>query len=159
MKHREADRLKVVRLARAGFMGHPRPAMCMSHGDDCPECRDHETSLSGKTRDTLVVEDLGTVAWNPLAHMKPSAMAFFLPTIIRLAVDNVPDADGEPFACRFINLVLDGPNDPRFRFFVPPERRAVVHALEFIREYLAEVVESEGWGGELDAALGRWRCE
>ncbi|MFH1885278.1 MAG: helix-turn-helix domain-containing protein [Pseudomonadota bacterium] len=148
----------LIHRAYGAFSGFKKPARCVIHGDDCPECRDHQQTLARASRETLSMEDLGPITFSPLPHMSPEALAYFLPRLAELAVKNQADVDREPFLTRFIALVHDGPEIDRFRLFGPEQRRVVADTLKFLREHYAGVIQREGWTTEWEEALGRWRA-
>jgi hypothetical protein len=149
-----------TRLIESGyniFGDFEKPIRCMIHDADCPDCRDHEKTLKNATRKTLSINDLGTVAWDPVPNLNAHAMSYFLPRLIEFAVTRTIDCDGDPYMMRFINTVLGGPDCERFRLLGEEHKYLVFQVLLYLRAHYLAMVKDECWDQELDMAINRWR--
>lgn len=151
------DKGALIREAYGRFGGFARPDRCTRHDDDCPDCRDHHRTLSLVDRKSLSMAQIGPVSWSPLAHLNARAMAYFMPRLMELALLNEVDCDEEPFVVRFLAIVLEGPAHHAFELFQTPHREVVFMVLSYIKANHTELVKREGWSGELETAIVRWR--
>ena len=63
----------------------PKPAHFTNPGH-CQECAEHDELLSSRSRETLVMQDVGNPASNPLSFSSPEGMAYYMPSLARLAL-------------------------------------------------------------------------
>jgi hypothetical protein len=101
---------------------------------------------------------IGPVTWSPIPYMNAEAMAYFMPRLMELALQNELDCDNEPFAIRFLATVWEGPTHAAFGMFQLPHREMVFMVLCYIKANHAELVKREGWRSELETAMKRWRA-
>jgi hypothetical protein len=148
---------KLIWKAYKDFSIFKKPARCVRHDDDCPECRDHERLLKTIARENFSLEAIGTVAWSPVPNLNPEAMAYFLPKLIEFAVSNSHDREGDPFIIQFILYLTSGPGDEQFKLLGDPHVKTILDSLLYIQENYSQTVEIEGYHEELDAAISQWR--
>jgi hypothetical protein len=147
---------ELIRKAYQNFSVFKKPERCVRHDDDCPECRDHEQALKPLTRETLSMDNIGTVAWGPISNLNPKAMAYFLPGLIELAVSNANNRENDPYINQFIFTLLRGPEDDQFQLLEKPQINMVLEVLRFIKESHTETVSFEGYYQELESAIEIW---
>ena len=147
----------LIKQAYKSFSIFRKPDRCVLHDNSCLECRDHEKILKKTTRETLSPEIIGPVGYSPLPNMNPAAMAYFLQKLIELAVMKSNDWDGDPFLVRFINLVLEGPNNEQFSLLNKEQKKLILQTLDYLKSEYAEIIEYECWDEDLDEAIGNWR--
>ncbi|WP_109124866.1 hypothetical protein [Dyella sp. C11] len=56
----------------------------------CPECADHDELLRNRTRDTLTFQDVGNPGWEPMCFSSAEGVAFYMPSLARLAFAEPP---------------------------------------------------------------------
>jgi hypothetical protein len=150
------DIRKLIENAYISLSVFEKPIRCTIHDDDCLDCRDHENTLKKATRETLSIDDIGTVGWSPVPNMNPEAMSYFLPRLIELAVTEVNDSDGDPYMVRFINTVLEGPNVKQYSLLHEKHKKIVLQTLLYLRDHFFEIVKNESWDQELEIAISKW---
>jgi len=64
----------------------PKHSTNYSH---CKECAEYDDLLANVLRQSLTLEQIGTVAWGPIAFLTPDAMAYYFPRLAELAILNV----------------------------------------------------------------------
>jgi len=104
----------------------PRPRrFTLEDGD--PECLDHDQLLHSRTPETLTIEDVGNICYDPLSECLPDGMAYFFPALARLALNDRRDSDWYPFHLS-LHLISGGiEND--FLKYCSDSQRSAVHAL------------------------------
>ncbi len=151
------DRKNLIESAYNVFRVFEKPIRCTIHDDDCPECGDHEKTLKKATRETLSMDDMGTVAWSPVPNMNAEAMSYFLPRLIELAVAKAIDLDGDPYMMRFINTLLDGPNGEQYSLLGEEHKNVILQTLLYLRGHYDKTIKEAIWDRELDMAINKWR--
>lgn len=152
----EADEA-VLAQVEAAFAGLDKP----EHFTDrthCDECREHDDTLRGRTRDTLHREDLGVAGWDPITFSSAEGIGYFFPALARFAL--LPDAwrDRGWYADQLIpHLAWDGA-DNRFLTWCTPAQRSAVHALlAHLAATREKAVAQCQVQKELQAALAVWQ--
>lgn len=56
----------------------------------CEECAEHNELLRGRTQETLDFEDVGNPGREPMCFSSPEGVAFYLPSLVRLAFAEPP---------------------------------------------------------------------
>ncbi|MBT2118495.1 hypothetical protein KK141_22710 [Dyella sp. LX-66] len=67
----------------------PRPEH-FTNFEHCQECAEHDELLRNRTRETLAFEDVGNPGWDPMCFSTPEGLAFYLPSLARLAFAEPP---------------------------------------------------------------------
>jgi len=86
----QAQTLTLLSRIDAAFGAVPRPAHFTNHRH-CEECADHDGLLRARDRQTLSLADVGNPGWDPLCFITPEGLAYYFPTLARLALAE-PDA-------------------------------------------------------------------
>jgi hypothetical protein len=60
----------------------------------CEECAEHDQLLRDRTRETLTIEDVGNVGWDPLCFSSAAGIAYYFPKLARLAISPPTDQYG-----------------------------------------------------------------
>ncbi|WP_040333629.1 hypothetical protein [Candidatus Magnetobacterium casense] len=149
------DKYTLINRAYELFSDFDEPLKYTIHYN-CPECDDHEAVLRGLDRETLSGSDFGTAVYTPLWNMTAEAIAYFLPRIIELALNNETDADNTPILIRFINLSADGPKADRFELLSDEQVACISDVLLYIKSHHRDIVECECWSDELNSAINNW---
>jgi len=72
------DAQTLINKIYLSFSCFDKPEHCTSY-THCEECKEHDQTLCSKTRETLSIEDIGTVYWGTVPYMTAEAMVYFLP--------------------------------------------------------------------------------
>jgi hypothetical protein len=80
---------EVLALIEEAFGGVPRPEHFTDH-PGCCESAEHDAVLMSRDRETLVIEDVGSQAWNPITMATPEAFRYYMPALARLALEPLP---------------------------------------------------------------------
>jgi len=145
----------LIKKAYSAFSALVKPEQCTNYLDF--EDAQFNRMLLSATRQSLTIEQLGTVGWGPISHMNPEALAYFMPRLIELAVSGAIDRDGGPFYCHFINAFHKDPENERFRLFGADQKAIMAHTFEFLRQNYQAQLEIEGWLKEAQQGAMEWR--
>ena len=138
----------IVSLITGAFGGIARPEHFTNYRH-CDECFEHDELLRSRTWETLAIDDVGSMAWNPITMATPEAFAYWLPALTRLALEPMPmGLDWYGYIILF-ELRRDGPRNERWLFCNPEQRSAVVRLLEHIEATRPAEVEVYGCQPEL----------
>lgn len=135
----------------AAFGTAPRPEHFTNY-QHCEECAEHDRLLRTRDRQTLSLADVGNPGWDPLCFITPEGLAYYFPTLARLALAE-PDALYGWYADQFLFHLYWGYRDNAFLQFCTPEQRATVAAL------LAWLIEQRAALIDADGSVDEWlRC-
>ncbi|MCF8131126.1 MAG: hypothetical protein K9N10_21655 [Deltaproteobacteria bacterium] len=146
---------EIIEKAYSAFSALVRPEQCTNYLD--LEDAGFNRMLLSATRQSLAIEQLGTVGWGPISHMNPEALAYFMPRLIELAVSGAMDRDGDPFYCRFINAFCKDPDNERFRLFGTDQKAIMADTFEFLCQNYQAQLEIEDWLDEAQQGVIEWR--
>ncbi|UXH76707.1 DUF6714 family protein [Roseateles amylovorans] len=121
-----------------------------------PERLDYEDMLGDKTREAIEADDLGHVAWSPLYHLSPKAVAYLLPRLIELAENGSRDRLGEPILSRLIGYVSDGPSSAHFSLLGREQRSVIARYLRHVAAEHSQQAQDECWEDSLADAIREW---
>jgi len=135
------------------FGSVPRPQRFTVEDGD-PECMHHDKLLHSRTPDTLTIDDVGN-GCSPLSECLPDGMAYFFPTLARLALNDRRESHWFPFQLAW-HLTYDGiEND--FLNYCSDSQRSAVHALFcHINESRSERTVDECWYEEITECIRIW---
>lgn len=150
------EKERLINESYKAFERFKQPARYTIHGDWCNECKEHEERLNKITRRLLTINQIGRSSWSPIPNLNPEAMAYFLPRLIELAVENVNDFEGDPFISRFLFWVMHGPETDAHKLLCKNHKQIVLKTLLFIRNHYSDVIEDECMDEELDIAIKKW---
>ncbi len=77
----QSEAIAAVDLA---FGSTPKPDHFTNY-THCEECAEHDELLRNRTRETLAIQDVGNPGWEPLCFSSPEGIAFYMPSLARLA--------------------------------------------------------------------------
>lgn len=107
-----------------------------THHTHCEECAEHDQLLRRRDRDTLQMEDVGNIGWQPISFCSPEGMAYYMPALARLALSK-PTYDygwyGDTLA---IHLSSNGSGNAFLRYCNHLQRKAVADLLRHLKTAL-----------------------
>ncbi len=80
-----ATTAEVLGAVEAAFAEAQKPEHFMQYLGD-PECTEHDELLRARSRETLRIEDVGNICWQPISYCSPEGMAYYMPSLARLAL-------------------------------------------------------------------------
>lgn len=157
----EADEKVLVTIDEA-FGAVERPDHFTNYAHCC-ECAEHDDLLRNRTRETLGVEDVGNPGWDPLCFTSPEGIAYFFPTLARLALAE-PTYNFGWYASHLLFHLYSGFKENSFyKFCNKKQREAVAQLIAHIIESRTNLVDEYAATDELlrchelwnDGQLGR----
>lgn len=122
----------------------------------CGECLEHDELLRARDPETIGIEDVGSMAWNPITMAAPQAFAYFLPGLARLALEPLPQGwDWYGYIILF-ELRRDGPRNERWQWCSAAQRSAVCLLVEHIYSTREEEVALYDCSYEVMDVLEIW---
>jgi hypothetical protein len=146
---------EVMTAINEAFGGIERPEHFTNHSH-CDECWEHDELLRSRDLETLAIEDVGSMAWNPITMATPLGFAYYLPALARLALGPMPQKlDWYGYIILF-ELRRDGPRNERWRYCSAEQRRAVTQLLEHLHATRTQEIGVYECENELMEALETW---
>ena len=69
------------------FGNFPRPQAMVRNPNHCDECADHESVMQAVTPQNVSLIEVGSPAWDPVCYLTDEAFGYFMPGLVRLALD------------------------------------------------------------------------
>lgn len=123
---------EVLAAVEVAFIGVPKPEHFMEYLGD-PECTEHDELLRARDRDTLKIEDVGNIGWQPISYCSPEGMAYYMPALTRLALTE-PDYR---FGCYSDTLLIHLSNSAIENGFLQFCNREQRLAIAILLDYLS----------------------
>lgn len=95
----------------------------------CADCEEHDELLRTRDRSSLTIEDVGNIGWQPISSCSPEGMAYYMPALARLALDEPTYNYGWYGDTLQIHLSHDGINNAFLRYCTNEQRKAVSNLL------------------------------
>lgn len=125
-----SETIQALADIEAAFRDAPKPEHFMDH-THCEECAQHDELLRTRDRDTLRIEDVGNVGWQPLSSCSPEGMAYYMPALARLALTD-SYAYGWYGDTLHIHLSCNGSENAFLKHCTPRQRQAVANFLRYL---------------------------
>lgn len=148
----DSEILKVVHEA----FGHVVRPEHFTVADGDPECMDHDQLLRSRTPETLTIEDVGSIGYDPLVECFPHGIAYFFPTLARFALNDSRPHDWYPFQLA-LHLTRDGSANGFLKYCSSTQRKAVLALFSYIQASRAERIVSECCADEIMDCVDLWR--
>jgi len=101
--------------------------------EHCEECAEHDDLLRSRDRVSLTIDDVGNPGWDPLVASSASGIAYFMPTLVRLAMQSDDATDGLWFAGHLMMHFWHGGRHNKCLIdFDVAQRDAIVALAEFL---------------------------
>ncbi len=146
---------KIITQTRLAFSDASRPEH-FTNFRHCEECQEHDDLLRSRDLETLTIEDVGNVGWNPISFITPEGFSYYFPALARLSL-------AEPIygldCCLphlLFHLTHNGAENDHLRFCSRQQRLAVVDFLKYVTESRHRHVAAEECGDELERAIALW---
>jgi hypothetical protein len=147
----------ILQRVQKAFAGCHRPE---HYGNfmHCEECSEADELFRSRDVHTLSIKDVG-LPGGSICFISPEGFAYYLPALVRLALDD-PDAFyGWYGKLLFSQLCSDGHRNARFLACTPEQRCVVVEVLHHFAETRASLADSELCTDELFQAIEIWSDE
>lgn len=126
----------------AAFGACPRPEHFTDYRHCC-ECAEHDELLCSRDRSTLRHADVGNAAWDPICFCSPQGIAYYLPALVRFALDE-PGEQLDWYGWQLVFHLYQGAASNAFLNHCDSgQRQAVAALLQHLVETRAELLEME----------------
>lgn len=122
-----ATHAEVLAAVDAAFGNAQKPEQFMEYAGD-PESTEHNELLQTRDRETLRIEDVGNICWQPISACSPEGMAYYMPALARLALAEPSNAFGRYGDTLLIHLSTSA-LDKGFHQFCSQEQRLAIAML------------------------------
>ena len=149
---------QILKKIKQAFAGCRRP----EHFGDythCAECAEYDEVLRSRDVRTLLIEDVGNSASDPICFITSQGFAYYLPALVRLALDDPTEPHGWYGAQLLFHLCGDGRENRRILACAPDQRRAVAEFLRHLVETRAVLADNYCCTEDLLQALEIWSPE
>jgi hypothetical protein len=134
--------LAALAALRRAFEACTRPAHFTNH-EHCEECAEHDQALLSRNPDSLTIAEVGNPGWDPICFVSPEGFAYYLPGLARLVFEE-PSQICSWYGSQFLwHLILNGPQNVRFQFCSPEQRKAVAEFLAYLIESRPQQLDAE----------------
>jgi hypothetical protein len=106
------------------FGSLPRPKTMLCNPNHCDECVEHEATMQAHTPQTISLEEIGNLGWDPVCYISDEAYCYFMPGFARLVLD-----DDALYTDQFLFHLDSGFRTDTFN---PEQRRAVAQIIEYL---------------------------
>lgn len=137
------------------FFSYVKPVSYIDHQND-PEYLEYEKALKNVGLSDLTLGHLGHVCWGPLSILGPHFLAYYMPKLVEFTVLGLRDKTGYPFMFRFVDLVLDGPNDKNFNILGAEQKEFILRVLYLLRAVCTKEFHDFCWDKDLEISIGLW---
>lgn len=114
----------------------------------CEECADHDETLRNNTRETISLEELGNPGWDPLCFSSGEGIAYYMPSLARLALQ--PEtSESDWYGDQLVfHLEYGGSENKLLTICNSEQRKAILALLKHIIETRTESISN--YAGEDD---------
>lgn len=148
----------VITMIEAAYADVPKPEHFTNHLR-CDECAEHDHTLLSCERGTLGLEHVGNPEWDPLYFCTPQGKAYYMPSLVRLALADRAECVAPYWQQLLFHLAGDGPRNALIRYCTHPQRQAVAAFLQHLIETRPGEVELHDSTDELLRVHGYWTDE
>lgn len=108
----------------------------------CEECAEHDELLRKRDRGTLGIEDVGNLGWDPICFCSPNGIAYYFPTLARLALAEQSFEQYDWYANQLLFHLYSGfTENAFFQYCGVAQRQAVAGFLAHIIETRASLID------------------
>lgn len=122
----------------------------------CQECAEHDELLRSRTRETLAIQDVGNPGWEPLCFSSPEGIAFYMPSLARLAFAEPTYGYGWYGDQLLFHLYSGGLDNKLYRYCNAKQREAIAVLIGAMIECNSADIESSASEDEFLRAHEIW---
>jgi hypothetical protein len=145
----------VLEVVKRAFGDVQRPEHFTNY-KHCDECWEHDEELAASDLDTLSINDVGNMGWNPITFATPEAFAYYMPALARLALDPMPKERDWYGYIILLELRRDGPRNDRWIYCSAAQRASVVQLIEHLYSTRTEEITTYDCDNEVMDVLEIW---
>lgn len=138
----------------AAFRNAPKPEHFMDH-THCEECAEYDELLRTRDRETLRIEDVGNIGWQPISSCSPEGMAYYMPALARLALTDTYTY-GWYGDTLHIHLSSNGAENAFLKYCTPEQRQAIANFLRYLNATFTNVYMRLTEPEEMEQCAATW---
>jgi len=146
---------EILSLIDAAFLSVEKPEH-FTNFTHCDECAEHDELLRSRERESLQIEDVGNIGWQPISFSSPQGVAYFLPALARLALSEPTYNYGWYGDTLEIHLSAKGEENSLLAYCNPEQRQAVAALLGHLNTSRASLDERMTSEQEMRTTQALW---
>ncbi len=138
------------------FESVPKPEH-FTNFEHCSECKEHDDTLRGATRETIKRESLGVGGWDPIGFSSGEGVAYYFPALARFALlpHILPEHDW--YGAQLLSHLAESGQNAHFLVWCSPSQHSAVYAfIEHMAATRADSISNYICDDDLQAALSAW---
>jgi hypothetical protein len=147
---------EVLAIVDEAFGALPKPDHFTNYRH-CEECAEHDELLRTRDRDTLRIEDVGDICWQPISFSSAEGFAYYMPSLARLALAEPTYQYGWYGETLLIHLTVGSEERSLFAYCSPQQRAAVAALLEHLAASPVFAEEGSRDDDKWNVAIAKWR--
>lgn len=125
---------RIFAFVDEAFSECPRPEHFTNY-EHCDECAEHDELLRARNRDSLTREDVGHPSWDPITYCTSVGIAYYMPSLVRLALDIGADSQLEYAHQLMFQFLCGGADNEHYAAFAPAQRHAIAALVAHLIEH------------------------
>ena len=109
----------------------PKPAHFTNYRHCC-ECAEHDATLVAYDVNTIGVEQLGNLGWDPLCFVSSEGFLYYLPALMRITLDTMAKPHARYLDQLLFHLICDGKDHDLVRACSPEQRAFIAGFLQYL---------------------------
>jgi len=148
----DADILLLIDVA-FGSVERPEHFTDFNH---CEECLEHDELLRARDRTSLLIEDVGNIGWQPISFCSPQGIAYFMPALARLAMQEPTYNFGWYGDTLHIHLSHGDAENSFLTYCNAEQRKSISALLDHLNTSRASLPERMTHKAEMEKAQSLW---
>jgi hypothetical protein len=140
---------ELIKEALALFPESYRPDNFADPGH-CEECRDHNETLLGTTREEITFDELGNPGWDPICFINEDGFKYYFPALVRLALNGTGN---EYYITQFLFHITENAS---CKGFSKEQSAYVVNILEYLIENRSKELDDYAETDDVLNAIELW---
>jgi hypothetical protein len=122
----------------------------------CEECFEHDQLLISRNNDTLKIEDVGNIVWQPITYCSGEGFAYYMPALARLALSEPTYEYGWYGETLEIHLSFFDGKNRLYEYCNEEQRKAISKFMTYLVETRGDLILAEEQRDEFAALASKW---
>ena len=145
----------IIAMVYSVFETEPRPEHFTNYLH-CYECAEHDELLRRRDKNSLGIEDVNNQGWDPICFITAEGWRYYLPALVRLALESGKTEDDWYLPQFLFHLVGDGKENRRIKNCSDSQRKAIATFLWYIVGTEANLIARYNIDNDLQMAIEIW---
>jgi hypothetical protein len=133
----------------------PKPAHFTRYWHCC-ECAEHDNTLMTADVDSIGLQQLGNPGWDPLCFASVQGLLYYIPALVRLALDTMDTPQERYLDQLLFHLVRDGKDNDLVRACSPAQRACIASFLVYLMETYSTQIDEGSCSHDMLRAFDIW---